>query len=437
MKRTRRLGLALAIVAGAGALAVVVLVAFARSSSPTVPLEGDPEHEDEAALRDLFHAVGDPRRFDDGQEVTVTLSDAQVRALAAAASRRRQRVSARARLDGDALEVSLSAETPRARWLSPYVNLEARVTGPANAPRIERARLGSLPIPARLGQALFDWGLREAQRRDEAIAAAVRAVEELTIADGSMTVRVRWTEALREQLSAAGREIIADELGGDRLAPYFAALREALAGALDEDTRPLVAVLPRLFTVARARVAAGEDARRELEAAIVTLTVHGLSLPLEPVLGEQAERLPHIGYVLHERTDLSLHFLVSATATLLAERAVADALGLAKELRDRDDADGSGFSFADLAADRAGVRLMEEGTRSPARLTALLARLAQPLEDADLVPAVAELPEGMDADAFRRAYGDVESEAYRALVATIDRDIAACGAHRALARAGR
>lgn len=418
MKRGSKiaLGVVATLVVAAGAVYLL-----ARSSEPLVPLERDPENEDEAALREVLHAIGDPRELEDGQRVTLRLTQRQVSALAAEASRRRARVSGRARLREGAVDVTLSAESPRA-WLTPYVNVRATIHGPPSAPRVEAATLGDLPIPAALGQVLLDYGRAELAARDPIAAAALAAVEEVDYGADVLTVRVRWSEELRAQLREAGREVVAQELGGDRLSSYFEVLRRALEEGGGRPERTLAELMPPLFAAAREAVAGGGDPRREVEAAIVALTLYSLEHPLDDVLGERAPApLPRHRVLLHGRTDLTKHFLVSAATTLFADRAVASALGLAKELRDAEAADGSGFSFADLAADRAGTRLMEEGTRSPARLDALLGRLARPLEDLDLAPAVDDLPEGMDAAAFRAAYEDVESEAFRALVAQIDR----------------
>ncbi|MEZ4338994.1 MAG: hypothetical protein R3B82_20445 [Sandaracinaceae bacterium] len=425
MKRGRRI--ALGIVAILLAL-VGTAYALARSSAPEVPLEGDAENEDATALRDLLHEIGDPRDLEDGQVVTLALSQRQVSALAAEASRRRQRVSARAQLRESGLEVTLSAESPKP-WLTPYVNVHATLEGPPSAPRVRDASLGDLPIPSGIGQMLFDYGFREIQARDPIVSAAIGAVEDVEYGADALTVRMRWTEALRDQLRRAGREVVAQELGGERLPGYFEALRAAVADPRPD--RPLGELMTPLFALARRRVTAGADAREELEAAMVALTLYSLHMPPSDVLGEGAPApLEERAVLMHGRVDLARHFLVSAVTTLLAHRAVADALGVAKELRDSEDADGSGFSFADLAADRAGTRLMEEGTRSPARLTALIARLSRRLADSDLVPLVGDLPEGMDASAFRAAYEHVDSDAYRRLVARIDERTNGCDAHR-------
>jgi hypothetical protein len=407
--------------------------AYARATEPLVPLSRDADRENEAALRELVRQIGDPRDFEEGQVLTIRLDQEQVSALAAEASRRRRRLSARAELREGGVEVLVSAASPSA-WLTPYVNLRASVSGSPSAPVVEGATLGSLPLPAALGQMLFDFAYAQAQDREPLLGAAAAAVQEIVYGADELTVQVAWTEAVRQRIRTAGRATVTDELGGDGLYVYTDVLRRTLEEPGSRRWRNLVEILPPVFTAVRTRVAEGEDARRELEAAMVVLSIYSVGHPLSHVLGDEAPLPPQYSLRLQGRSDLSKHLLVSAVTTLFAERTFADALGLGKELRDADDADGSGFSFRDLAADRTGARLMSEAVRSSARLDALIDVLAEPLDERDLLPEVGDLPEGMDAAAFRAAYDDVDSEAYLALIARIDARTDACAVMRAVTR---
>ena len=57
---------------------------------------------------------------------------------------------------------------------------------------------------------------------------------------------------------------------------------------------------------------------------------------------------------LQGRVDWAQHFIISAALTLVGGDIISDAIGLFKEVEDS--RIGSGFSFADLAADKAGTR---------------------------------------------------------------------------------
>jgi uncharacterized protein YfiM (DUF2279 family) len=113
------------------------------------------------------------------------------------------------------------------------------------------------------------------------------------------------------------------------------------------------------------------------------------------------------------RHDLAQHFVISATLAAWSGEPVADAIGLYKEL---DDARrGSGFSFVDLAADRAGTRFGEILARNPGRLAE---QLASGLSEHDLLPSVGDLPEYLDAERFRREYESPNSPRFKAMTGT-------------------
>jgi hypothetical protein len=95
---------------------------------------------------------------------------------------------------------------------------------------------------------------------------------------------------------------------------------------------------------------------------------------------------------------------------------VADAIGVYKEMADS--RHGSGFSFADLAADRAGTRFGELLNRKSPRLNALLDK---ELNDGDLIPVISDLPESISAVEFQRRFGNTNSPAYQQLTAEIER----------------
>jgi hypothetical protein len=94
---------------------------------------------------------------------------------------------------------------------------------------------------------------------------------------------------------------------------------------------------------------------------------------------------------------------------------LADAIGVYKEQADAQH--GSGFSFNDIAADRAGTRF---GLLAVQRPDALQPRLSQPLSEADLLPDVADLPQFLSRREFAQRFGSIEAPAYREMMALIE-----------------
>lgn len=115
---------------------------------------------------------------------------------------------------------------------------------------------------------------------------------------------------------------------------------------------------------------------------------------------EREQRLQVLDHpTVYRREDLLAHFTVSAALTALVGRTLALQAGILKE--EQDSRGGSGFSFADLAADLAGI---EFGVRS-LRDDAFIEEVAEKFEVARYVPDPNGLPEGLSEQAFVTRYG--------------------------------
>ncbi|TWT36169.1 hypothetical protein KOR34_10700 [Posidoniimonas corsicana] len=134
--------------------------------------------------------------------------------------------------------------------------------------------------------------------------------------------------------------------------------------------------------------------------------------------GALAKRAPTICQAtMCGRNDLLKHFFVSAALTAATDANQAHAIGVAKEIFDSNRK--SGFSFVDLAADRAGVRFAQ----------AVLSGELSAIDIADdftcyaFMPAFADLPEGLSAAEFQQQYGSPTDARYLALIREIDERI--------------
>jgi hypothetical protein len=129
------------------------------------------------------------------------------------------------------------------------------------------------------------------------------------------------------------------------------------------------------------------------------------------------------------RKDWPRHFWVSAGLTLLSDADRSIAVGLSKELMDATPG-GSGFSFADLAADAAGSRFTLAATRDDASARALQARLRAGFRIADHVPELRDLPEGISRQEFADRFGGLGGSETTRLVDEIRRRLERCAGLR-------
>jgi hypothetical protein len=125
-----------------------------------------------------------------------------------------------------------------------------------------------------------------------------------------------------------------------------------------------------------------------------------------------------------DRTDLSQHFWVSAALAVLSDEQRSLAVGLSKEVMDSTPG-GSGFSFIDMAANTAGIRLAVEATRNSKSAHAIQDRVQQGVDIADVFPSIDGLPENLTRDQLQANFGGIGGTETRRLLGEIDRRIAA------------
>ena len=121
---------------------------------------------------------------------------------------------------------------------------------------------------------------------------------------------------------------------------------------------------------------------------------------------------------LYKRIDLAQHFIASAAITSSINGQIAKAVGEEKELNDANG--GSGFSFIDLAADKAGTHFGEIATSSPENALKIQKAMSEIKDYTDFMPDPRDLPEHMDKAEFNQRYQSVDSTAYKELSKQID-----------------
>ncbi len=405
-----------AFLAGLAALAILAaggLFLAATDPAPLVERDATISPVAIAQARRLF-ALYDPRRLRKGDSREVGIpANLLDEGINYAATRGFDGRGALALSEGGAeLRFTLPLGGPWPR----YLNLAATVPAGIGEPHFAAARLGAIPLPPRLAEGAIAAGFRlfGYEREWDLARRAIHSLE-FDPARRLVVVRYIWEPEILDRARAIA------------LAPadieHLRAAQTALAALLDHRAAgtpvPLPAVLKPLLA---------EDGSRARRRAVLAVLATYLAEKNLSTLVPEARRWPHprpVALTLHGRYDSAQHFVISAALAAWAGEPLANAIGLYKEL---DDARrGSGFSFADLAADRAGTRFGELVAGEDARVDRLL---AGDTGDADLAPTLQGLPEYLREREFRRRFGGPGSPAYRQMADEIERRIAALPLYR-------
>jgi hypothetical protein len=122
---------------------------------------------------------------------------------------------------------------------------------------------------------------------------------------------------------------------------------------------------------------------------------------------------------VHGRRDLCQHFAVSCALADLVGPELARKAGLAKELQDMKGT--SGFSFADLCLDYAGVDFIDRLSQKPQ----LLPHVRGVFAIKTFLPSIEGLAEGLSAESFQSRYGSVSDARFKTAVAEIEKRVQA------------
>jgi hypothetical protein len=391
-----------------GLLASGTLAWLALADSPSVSDRRSLSHEDIARARELLREHN-PRRLAPGTERTMEISQQDLDLAIQYLVGRLLEGHARVVLEPDLMRVEASFLLPP--WPLPrHLNIDVALDSGDGQGRLHGLSIGRLPVPGWLAERIARQLVRGLYG-DEALATAAAALQRVRITPDRLELAYRW----HPELITRARDTLLTEPDRAGLHHYLDLLASLQAqgigvrGSLSELLTPM-------FSAALARSRDGDPVLENT----ALLTVLGTWAARRDTsrLAPGAPKPRPFRLRLGGRSDLAQHFLISAALAARGDGVLSDAVGLYKEISDSQG--GSGFSFTDLAADRAGTRFGELASRSPADALLLQRRVAAGLAEQDLLPPVGDLPEHLDQATFARRYGSIDSPAFQALADDIE-----------------
>ncbi|SER57573.1 hypothetical protein SAMN05421690_103927 [Nitrosomonas sp. Nm51] len=299
-----------------------------------------------------------------------------------------------------------------------FINLEATFVETDRLPQPHSVSIGHILIPDFVSQFLLDqtvWWLQNYSKYDSMIS----AIKHMHITTSALKVRYQWQGGFN---LARSHFPVLSKSEQKKVYRYYNLLvqnnQQQAALSLSQILQPLMKMA--------ARYSVNNPAQKENRAAILAATFYVMDLPLNYLVPKAANRpLRHSrpNITLDGRKDFAQHFIISAAITAYADTALSDAIGLYKEIEDK--RSGSGFSFNDIAADRAGTRFGELATASHTDAVQLQQLVNKGINDKDLMPRWEDLPESLSKTVFRQHYGNFDTPAYHKLVDTIERRVEA------------
>lgn len=309
-----------------------------------------------------------------------------------------------------------------------YINAQITIKQ-ASGLILDKAKVGSVTFSGPLATYLTKKALN-IYTRSQVGDAFFNSVERIAMSPGQATVSLRPLGPLLNELRRIKPRSPSKQ--DEQLTAFTAQFMRALEryeAKYGQQQRSLNDYMQTVFETAVAIQSTTDLSQAPIlnEAAILSLAIFAGHYRVGMFVGEvqldiDKPSVPNHLPTLANRSDLSQHFIISAALKILAERGASLAIGEFKELMDRAEG-GSGYSFVDLAADRAGVKFADTAT-NPAYALTIQRRIAAGLDEAAYFPDINGLLEGLGKEDFDKRFGSIESKVYKKEVAKIKKRIA-------------
>lgn len=425
-KKTSRIILILASIFFVVIIGLVVLLTFLFDDKPIV--NNRVENIDPQAAQNAKNLVKrflkEIKRSPSSANFTVKTDEFDV--LSALFSRAVPKAKVKVNISKLGLLGALSTHLP-SNPFGQYLNVWVLVNPSQRGVSIESVRIGEISIPGAFTlsslRVLLDFILGDQQGSE-----LINSINSVTMDNQAVTVNINQPgnlllvkEKLKDNIKKNGN-LLAGVSEPKKVRHYYTLLMQLSRKHAHKRTVSLSDFIGPIFSEAKKR-SSQSNAADENQAAILALAIYYGHSRFELLVGEvtteqMRRQKPRAKVVLADRRDLRLHFIYSAALEIVGSKQSSTTIGELKELMDANQG-GSGFSFADLAADMAGIEFARWATDQKIGAWQTQNILSSNASEKVFFPSIKGLPEGLTESQFRRLYQNTQSSAYQRMVEKI------------------
>jgi hypothetical protein len=366
-----------------------------------------------------------------GQHYTLTFSEDEINGIVALGTRGVPRLTGRVNVTPLAIMGAFTLNLPN-NPLGEYINLTTIILPSSYGLVVYNITVGSIDISGNIALSLMEIILNKVIAGDTFGTKLINAIDSIEVDHSKLIFAYHPIPGLRNAVLSTKVQIkeVRDDLklfGDPKIVKrYYEHICKFHAQIDGLGQASFGYYLDTVFSFAEKRSYISEAPVEENRAALLALAIFLGSPNFNSVVGAVDDETlttcqPRSSQiVLANRSDLRLHFIYSVALKIISDSGISFAIGEFKELLDSQQG-GSGFSFADLAADRAGIRLAEMALdeNGALRVQYMASELRQ---EKAFFPSIAGLPEGIPQQVFDER-GGIEGAYYKQHLATINQRI--------------
>ncbi len=396
----------------------VLLILFGVGDRPELEVGWSPSREDLVRAKKILHEGSKTKPDEIG---VIELNQADLNLASNYLLNRYSKSAARLEFNKNQLRFFVTMSLPE-NSVGKYLNISFKLgnVNDSELPVITKFKAGNLLLPAKLASLVIDKIIQHSSLNEYFIL-ATRPLKQVKIEGEILTI----TYYTNKEILLQARNFLTHTGDNSTLNIYQAKLANIIAKHDPEWRLSLADLLQPLFELAYQRSTL-ETAIEENRDVISTINDYVNKEETQKLLTPQSNATTSQQYAvfLYKRTDLAQHFIGSAALTASVNQQTAQIAGEEKELSDAQEG-GSGFSFIDLAADKAGTRFGEMATSSPESARKMQKAMAKIKDYSDFMPDPRDLPEHMNEAEFKQRYESVKSPIYQEISRQIDERISA------------
>lgn len=401
---------------------LAVLLPFLLDAKPDVQLKWTLSRRDLDRAKQIL-SFNTPRNSIEGAIKKISLSEKDLNVAADYLLNRYVESASQVKIIDNGMDFRASITLPRNPF-GGYLNLHFVLRSRSNQPEIAKLNIGCIEISEKYAGRLLERVIRHSALGQYFVLAGEH-VKDIRFYEKGVNITYSWNASAYRQ----ARDFFTADAQEDLLIVYQNTLAAITRQPEVGPRISILAVFQPLFELAYQRSRNG-DAVAENHALLLVLGSYLNHESIHPLLsfnkspGNPARKIVK----LFRREDMARHFITSAALTAAGSETFADVLGITKEIEDAQD--GSGFSFIDLAADRAGARFGRMAVASHDEALQLQNVMRHATSETVFMPNVRDLPENLGEKEFTEAYGRAGRSAYEKMVQQIDKRIADCLLYR-------
>jgi len=314
-------------------------------------------------------------------------------------------------LQAEQLYFQLRFHLPEFLWIKRSIALNFSLYVHAySTPKIQSFKLGKLSIPDQYAGNLLAYAIQHSPLQPY-LQHIIKNLKALRLLSKELHITYQFPENIPSPL----RNLLMPKTQWTVLQHYQKQLQISLQQHDPAWLLSLHDVLQPLFYLAYQRSVTGNPIE---ENRLALLVAHYYINQTQRSLFTNALHYPVYAY---KRQDIARHFIASAALAISSDKQVAQLLSVEKELHDAKQK--SGFSFIDLAADKAGIQFGLLATQSKQSARLLQLKMQSTSSYRDFIPKIKDLPENLSYANFKQQYPSVYGKKYQQLLQRIDQRI--------------